>query len=63
MGACHLQVRPENTTATVRQKKEIKWILKLQTAFRYGFYDKIEEKYQRDSDLPIGLSFLSLKRN
>ena len=52
---------PENTTAKVRQKKQ--WILKLRTVLLYGPNDKIGEEHQRDSDIPIGISFPSLTRN
>ena len=52
------------TTATVRRKKETKWMLKLGTAFLYDLLnDKIGEEHQRDIDIPIGTSFESLKRN
>ena len=47
----------ENTTTTARQKKEIKWMLILRSAFPYGVNNKIGEEHQRDSDIPIRISF------
>ena len=39
-----IEVLPENTTATMLQKKETKRKLKLQTAFPFGLNDKIGKK-------------------
>lgn len=41
-----IEVPPEKTTATVRQKNKIKWMLKLRVAFLYGLNDKIGEVHQ-----------------
>ena len=45
------------------KKKEIEWILKLRTAFPYGLKNEIGEEHQRNSDIPIGISFAPIKRN
>ena len=52
-----IEVLPENTTATICRKKEIKWILKLWTALIYGLSDKIAEDHQRDNGVPIRIHF------